>query len=124
MTHKLKFMSAETSSRFFFVFPSIDLSSLRSFQRKFAFSHFRHIIIYSLFLPYVYKQLRLRRLRKLGVNSEKSDESANQKRGALDTSSSNNNNLSAETSSEKDDNKNTIITGNISACLITPSANF
>lgn len=54
----------------------------------------------------------MRRLRKLGVaSSEKSDESANQKRGALEATN-NNNLMTSETS--KDDNKNTIISGNLS----------
>lgn len=65
----------------------------------------------------------MRRLRKLGVNNE-NDESANQKRGAVETSSSiiNNNNFLPKPSSaaassaaceNKDDNKNSIFSGKI-----------
>lgn len=61
----------------------------------------------------------MRRLRKLGVpSSEKSDESASQKRGALEATN-NNNLVTSETS--KDDNKNTIISGN---CLIYSKKSF
>lgn len=59
-------------------------------------------------------QIRLRRLRKLGVSSanENSDESGNQKTAKSDESSNNNLNLSQLTdNSDKDANKNVIVSG-------------
>lgn len=73
-----------------------------------------------------FSQIRLRRLRKLGVNNsnENNDESANQKR-AVETS--NNNNLASNTSTDgdsnkKDDNKNTILSTTSSSSTTTTVA--
>lgn len=81
-------------------------------RRFFPKKHFRQNISLS-------KQIRLRRLRKLGVSSsnEKSDESGNQKTAKSDESSNNNNSLSntspSNTTADKDDNKNVIPSGKV-----------
>lgn len=73
-------------------------------------------------MPHFPKQIRLRRLRKLGVSSanEKSDESGNQKTAKPDEASNNNNSVdttSSTSTADKDDNKNVINLGTF-GCII------
>lgn len=110
--------------KIFFVF----LGTEKRIEKKISLTFF-HSKIYVALLIFTFpgetfsrpQQIRLRRLRKLGVSSanEKSDESGNQKTSRPDEVSNNNYSTSSDktalspSTADKDDNKNVILAGEL-----------
>lgn len=114
--------------KFFFVFPRNRSERKKRIEKKISLTFF-HSKIYVALLIFTFpgetfshpQQIRLRRLRKLGVSSanEKSDESGNQKTSRPDEVSNNNYSTSSDktalspSTADKDDNKNVILAGEL-----------
>lgn len=111
--------------KFFFVFlfssEEVEKAKKKRISLTFFHSQSASLFLYIFMsdsLP-LFPQIRLRRLRKLGVSSsnEKSDESGNHKTSKADEASNNNNSAPSDTTTptpatdDKDDNKNVILSG-------------